>query len=338
MRQLGLGIVGTGMIAGVIAEAITQSSHGRLVAVSSRRLDNAKKFIARFPDAAAVEGIEALLAQPGVEAIYVATPTVAKEKIALSAIAAGKHVLVDKPFIDEASVLRMSQAAAARGLVFLDATHFVHHPRAAAIRAATAERIGSPRSLHTAFYFPFSDRNNIRFDPKQEPTGVLGDMAWYSMRAIVEYFTGGSRHRAMTFPEIDRQTGSMVRCSGLIGFASGEVSTYDVGYTAGTVLQDLQLLGTTGVIQMDDFVLDWTTSWAFHDPAVPCGYIHRTGAANRGAFTFVPTPSPIGAQILLVEGLAELVSAGDAARRAAFATATAKTQSYLDAAWKAVVR
>ena len=187
MHQLGLGIVGTGMIAGVIAEAITQSTHGRLVAVSSRRLAGAKQFTARFPGAAAVEGIEALLAQPGLDAIYVATPTVAKEKIALAAIAAGKHVLVDKPFIDEASVLRMSQAAAARGLVFLDATHFVHHPRTAAIRAATAERIGSPRSLHTAFYFPFADRDNIRFDPKQEPTGVLGDMAWYSMRAIVEY-------------------------------------------------------------------------------------------------------------------------------------------------------
>ena len=130
----------------------------------------------------------------------------------------------------------------------------------------------------------------------------------------------------------------MVRCSGLIGFASGEVSTYDVGYTAGTVLQDLQLLGTTGVIEMDDFVLDWTTSWAFHDPAVPCGYIHRTGAANRARFTFVPTPSPIGQQILLVEGLAELAASGDAVRRTAFASATAKTQSYLDAAWKAVVR
>jgi predicted dehydrogenase len=55
-----------------------------------------------------------------------------------AAIAAGKHVLVDKPFADQASVSRMVKAAAAKGVAFMDATHFVHHPRAAAIRAATA--------------------------------------------------------------------------------------------------------------------------------------------------------------------------------------------------------
>ena len=32
-----------------------------------------------------------------------------------------------------------------------------------------------------------ADRDNIRFDPTQEPMTALGDMAWYSMRAVVEY-------------------------------------------------------------------------------------------------------------------------------------------------------
>jgi hypothetical protein len=39
--------------------------------------------------------------------------------------------------------------------------------------------------LHTAFYFPFPDRS-IRFDVK-EPMGALGDMAWYSMSAMVKH-------------------------------------------------------------------------------------------------------------------------------------------------------
>ena len=51
----------------------------------------------------------------------------------------------------------------------MDATHFVHHPRTAAIQAAGAEKIDSPRSLNTKFYFPFSDRTNIRYDVKLEP-------------------------------------------------------------------------------------------------------------------------------------------------------------------------
>src|SRR5439155_2226850 len=197
-----------------------------------------------------------------VGAIYVATPTAAKEAIALAAVAAGKHILVDKPFRDRASVARMVKAAAARGVAFMDATHFVHHPRTAAIRAATAEKLGSPRSLHTAFYFPFSDRNNIRFDVKQEPMTALGDMAWYSMRAVVEYLRPqGWITKVVTVAERDPGTTAIVRASGLIAFDGGEVSTFDSGYTAATILMDLQHLGTTGVIGLDDFVLDWANSF-----------------------------------------------------------------------------
>src|SRR5262245_14559815 len=181
--RFGFGIVGTGMIAGVIADALARSSVAQLRAVSSRQLGNAQNFVAQRSGVDAVEGLDALLRHPGIDAIYLATPTVAKEAIALTAIAAGKHVLVDKPFIDQSSVRRMTEAAASQGVLFMDATHFVHHPRTAAIQAASAEKIGQPRSLYTAFYFPFSDRNNIRFDHKQEPMTALGAMAWYSMRA-----------------------------------------------------------------------------------------------------------------------------------------------------------
>jgi hypothetical protein len=64
----------------------------------------------------------------------------------------------------------------------------------------------------------------------------------------------------------------VVRSEGLIAFDGGEVSTFDVGYTAGTAIMDLQLLGTTGIIAMDDFVLDWTDSFAFKNPDIQTGY------------------------------------------------------------------
>src|SRR5262249_12570759 len=150
-------------------------------------------FVAKCPGTAAAHGAEALLARDDVNAVYIATPTVAKEAIALAAIAAGKHVLVDKPFLDRASAARMTQAAESKGVVFMDATHFVHHPRTFAIRASYPQTIGKPRSLHTVFYLPFSDRNNIRFDKSQEPMTALGDMAWYSMRAVVEYLLPAGR-------------------------------------------------------------------------------------------------------------------------------------------------
>jgi predicted dehydrogenase len=332
--RLGFGIVGTGMIAGVIADAIAKSKNASLIAVSSRRLENAEAFVAKREGTAAVQGIAALLNRPDVDAVYIATPTVAKEAIALAVIAAGKHLLVDKPFIDHASALRMTQAAAARGVGFMDATHFVHHPRTAAIQTAGLKKIGSPRSLHTTFYFPFSDRSNIRFDREQEPMTALGDMAWYSMRAVVEYLRPeGKITKAVTVPERDPDTAAILQASGLIAFDSGEVSTFDVGYTAGTALMDLQLLGTSGVISMDDFVLDWANSWAFKNPDSKAGYFHRTGMATRQDISFVPTPADTPQEVAMIETFADLALSKDATKWAGYATASLKTQEYLDAIW-----
>ncbi|RYD30581.1 MAG: Gfo/Idh/MocA family oxidoreductase, partial [Verrucomicrobiaceae bacterium] len=185
-RPLGFGIVGTGMIAGATAEAIFRSRNARVAAVSSRRRETAEEFAAKFAGAAGVEGLEALLGCAEVEAVYLAAPTAFREEMALAVIAAGKHLLIEKPFVSHASALRLVRAAEAKGVAFMDATHFVHHPRTAAIQEEGTERIGTPRSLHTAFYFPLSDRSNIRFDLRQEPMTALGDMAWYSVRAAVE--------------------------------------------------------------------------------------------------------------------------------------------------------
>jgi predicted dehydrogenase len=334
--RLGFGIVGTGMIAHVIADAIDTSRNAKLIAVSSRRNDTAQRFAAGRPGVSAVQGHSGLLTRSDVEAVYVATPTTPKENIALAAIAAGKHVLVDKPFMNHASLLRITTAAAAKEVVFMDATHFVHHPRTAAIKQAIADKIGTPRSLHTAFYFPLSDRTNIRFDIEMEPMGALGDMAWYSMRAVVEYLRPqGNVTKAVTVLERDSKTTAVVRASALIAFDSGEVSTLDVGYTAGTVLMDLQLLGTKGVIAMDDFVLDWTDSFAFKNPDIKTGYTYRTGTATRKDVTFVSTPSGTPAQVALIEAFTELVASGNADRRAEFSAASLKTQAYLDAIWAA---
>jgi predicted dehydrogenase len=336
--QLGFGIVATGMIAGVVADAIARSSGAALAAVSSRRIENARSFTAHRQGVAAVEGIDDLLSRGDVDAVYIATPTVAKEAIALAAIAAGKHVLVEKPFVDYPSALRMARAAESKGVAFMDATHFVHHPRTAAIRETTAARVGSPRSLHTTFYFPFSSRDNIRFDPRQEPMTALGDMAWYSMRAVVEFLRPGGRiAKAVTVAEHDHDTAAVVRASGLVAFDGGEVSTFDVGYTANTIIMDLQLLGTAGEIVMDDFVLDWANSFAFANPQLKAGYVHRTGMATRQGATFVDTPSTTPQEVRMIADFVALALSGSASERAAHVRSSLLTQEYLDAIWAARV-
>lgn len=316
MSQFRFGIVGTGMTAGVVADALAKARNAKLVSVS---------------------GLASLLVHPDIQAIYIAMPTAAKEEIALAALRAGKHVLIDKPLISHASVERMCEAAAEKKLLIMDATHFVHHPRSKIIKVGTPEKIGVAKSLHTSFYFPFSDRNDIRFDVAQEPMGALGEMAWYSMRAVVEYLQPeGPITNIAAVAERDPETTAVVRVSGLIAFASGEVSTFDVGYTAGAVLMDLQLLGTTGVIGMDDFVLDWANSWAFKDAGCKTGFTHRAGMATRSDATFVPTPSNMMQEVIMIERFAEVATYRDDREMDQYAEATLKTQEYLDAIWAAI--
>lgn len=332
MTAFGFGIVGTGFIARGVADAIEAAANARLAAVCSRSRATADAFVAGRPGARAVEGVPALLARDDVDAVYVAIPTAEKERVALAAISSGRHVLVDKPFVDAPSVERMARAAAAAGRVFMDATHFVHHPRRDALRAALAERIGEPRVLHGVFYTALNDRSNIRFDPAREPTGALGDLGWYCMRAVVEYLQPPSAlSRTEAVCRRDPETGAVTHVTGLLAFESGESATFGVGFESGTMVNALSLFGTRGVITMDDFMMNWTNSFEFQAADVPTGFTHRRGSMTPRDFTFVETPSETPPHVLMIQNFTHLARSGALRTRAAAAAST--TQHYLDAVW-----
>lgn len=336
MTKVNIGIIGTGFIATILAPEIQSSSKARLAAVSSRTLAKAEEFVASYPGAVAVEGADRLIERDDVDAVYVATPTAAKEEVARRALIAGKHVLVEKPLHSKQSLERLSALAREKGLVLMDATHFVHHPRTAVMRGRLAELIGAPRSLHTMFYFPFSDRENIRFDPADEPMGAVGDMAWYSMRAVVEYLAPDTLEDIKVFAERDRQSNAVIRATSVLKFDSGKTATFDVGYTAGAAVMDLALAGTSGIVTQDDFVLDWHSGFGFDNPDIPTGFVHRSGMATRKDFTFIETPGEKSQHGLMIENFADLILDGNAAERKAWLEATAKTQGFLDAIWREI--
>lgn len=337
MTAFGFAIVGTGSIAGSVADAIEAAANARLVAVASRTLAKAEAFVAERSGAQAVEGVPALLARDDVDAVYVAIPTALKEAVALAAIAAGKHVLVDKPFVDTRSVERMAHAAKTDDRVFMDATHFVHHPRRHAVGAALAESVGRPRALHSVFYIALEDRANIRFDPAREPMGALGDVGWYCMRAIVEYLQPqGAVTQASAFCQRDPETDAVTQVTGLLAFDSGESATFGAGFQSTTMVDEISLFGDRGVITMDDFAMNWTNSIAFQAPDVPTGYVHRCGSMTRKDFAFVEIPSETPQQVLMIQNFADLAASGSQEARADYVAATITTQHYLDTVWATI--
>ena len=95
MREIGIGMIGSGFMGLTYSEAVTAQVDGaRLVAVTGGRRANS---LADDYGVAAEDSVESLVARADVDAVVVATPDQNRVEITRSAAAAGKHVLVEKP-------------------------------------------------------------------------------------------------------------------------------------------------------------------------------------------------------------------------------------------------
>jgi predicted dehydrogenase len=124
------GIIGTGWIADKFAGDITFNDSGRVVAVGSRRIETAAEFARRFDIPNRHESYEALVSDPEVDAVYVATPHPMHHPDTLLALRAGKPVLVEKPMTMNAAEAReLVEVAQAEGLFLMEAmwTRFLPH-------------------------------------------------------------------------------------------------------------------------------------------------------------------------------------------------------------------
>jgi len=117
------GIIGLGRIADTeIAPAITASPQGELRAVVSRDQGRADAFAARHGGARALTSFDEMLADPGVDAVYIATPNALHADQVVTAARAGKHVMCDKPLALSAEDASRAVAACAEAAVKLGIT------------------------------------------------------------------------------------------------------------------------------------------------------------------------------------------------------------------------
>ena len=249
IRQDVPGVVGTGGIANSMARMIEMADNAELAAVSSRRMETAREFADAHSVPNAFDSWAEMSASDTVDAIYVATPTSAREEICIAAAANGKHVLGEKPFASLPSVNRITAACRHNNVAFMDGTHFVHHPRTLDIKANRNDRLGFVWSVASAFQFNLPDRGNIRFNPELEPMGAIGDAGWYNMRAAVEYLPPDVElDTVSSHLRRDAETGAAISGTGVLDFTDGSTSTWNCGFDSGAVVMDLRLTGGSGVI------------------------------------------------------------------------------------------
>jgi predicted dehydrogenase len=133
------GVLAPGGIARVFAEAVAGHTASRVVAVGSRSLPRAEQFAHEFGVPSAYGDYRALVEDPQVEAVYVASPHSEHHEHVLLAIAAGKHVLVEKAFaLNEVQASEMVEAARAAGTFLMEAMWTRHLPHVAALHDVIA--------------------------------------------------------------------------------------------------------------------------------------------------------------------------------------------------------
>lgn len=133
------GILGAGNIAGSFASAVQAATRAQVVAVGSRDRVRGERFASAHGIPTTHIGYEELVGDPQLDALYIATPHSQHRDQALLAIAAGKHLLVEKSFTRNAAEAReVFDAARAAGTFVMEAMWTRFLPHVAALRSVIA--------------------------------------------------------------------------------------------------------------------------------------------------------------------------------------------------------
>jgi 1,5-anhydro-D-fructose reductase (1,5-anhydro-D-mannitol-forming) len=256
---IGWGIVGYGWVArDYAAPAILAAGH-TLRGVCDPTAAAREAARALVPAGGVHADLAPLLADPEVEAIYVATPNHLHRAAVEAAAAAGKPVLCEKPMAATlADAEAMAEAAERGGILYGTAFDQRHHPAHAAIRAALAEGlIGTPTVIRIAYacwlgadWSVTGEGDNWRADPARAGGGALMDLAPHGLD-LAEYLLGEPIAEIAALTQRRVQSYAVDDGALLIGRTSGGVLVQlHVAYNCPDALprRRLEVLGSSGQI------------------------------------------------------------------------------------------
>jgi aryl-alcohol dehydrogenase-like predicted oxidoreductase/predicted dehydrogenase len=262
MRRVRWGVVGPGFIAGRFADELTHSDTGVLVAVASSDLARAGEFASRHTrdagDIRVHKSYEDLFADPGIDAVYIATVHVAHVRAAVLALEAGKHVICEKPVsTDHAGAMVVIEAARRAGVYFAEGYMYRFHPQTLkAVELVRDGALGEVRHIEASFSFAAGVQAAPRLLSPQLAGGGILDVGGYPASAA-RLFAGASSGAIFADPISLTARGSIgktgvdVWSTASLTFASGITAHL----TCGVDLEDenrIVVYGSAGRLTIED--------------------------------------------------------------------------------------
>jgi predicted dehydrogenase len=180
--MIGIGVIGYGYWGPNLVRNFALASEGGVVAVCDQRADRLATVNKLYPAVHTYEDVDAMLADPDVNAVAVATPVTTHFPLAMKALAAGKHVFVEKPFTATvAEAEELVAKADSLGLTLMVDHTFIYTSAVRKIHELIAEG-----SLGQLYYF---DSVRVNLGLFQSDVSVMWDLAVHDL-SIMDYLLG----------------------------------------------------------------------------------------------------------------------------------------------------
>jgi len=233
-----------------------------VAAVAARDKSRADAFALRHGIPAAHGSYEELLADPDIDAIYNPLPNSLHGPWTLRAIAAGKHVLCEKPFASNADeAAQVADAAAASGLVVMEAMHYRYHPLTQRLSELVAE-LGPVQHLQCWTSFAIKDPDDIRYD-FDLGGGALMDGGCYAidcLRLLGEgqgppAVTGALADPVPPFPGRGPEAAADRSMAVRLAFPGGATGWFESSFTMdGEFRADVHAICAGGQVRLENFI------------------------------------------------------------------------------------
>jgi predicted dehydrogenase len=315
------GILGTSKFAQTkFIPAMKHCRSGEIAALASRDLAGARAAADRLGIAKAYGSYEELLADANVDAIYNPLPNHLHVPWSIKALAAGKHVLCEKPVgLSSAEAGQLLSAAKLRPhLKVMEAFMYRHHPQWRRAKQLVDEgAIGQLRTIQSFFSYFNTDAANIR-NRADVGGGGLMDIGCYNV-SLSSFIFGEEPRRVIGCLEYDPDFGTDRLASGILVFEHGTAT-----FTCSTQLsphQRVNILGTEGRVEIE---IPFNAP-----PDRPCRLWHQRGAGveeitfdicdqytiecdlmSEAILNDTPVPTPLADAVANMEVIEAIVRSG----------------------------